>query len=116
MWGKHPRLKTLKDKRLHGCKYLEENLVKDVRLLDLKGSLSKGNHKLAKQIEDHLGKAMKIDVQKRWDLILPEETALNTPDLELAPMGVAEHFSINPLGKYVRKQRVAHDYYFPGVW
>ena len=84
---------------IHGCEYAVENLEENVRLLDLKENLSRGNHKSAKRNEDHLSKAMIKEVQKGWGLILPEESALHIPDLELAPMGVAKHLGINTLGE-----------------
>ena len=92
-----------------------ENLSEEIRLLDLKGSLNRGNHKSAKRNEDYLGKAMSKEILKGWGLILLEESALNIPGLEIAPMGVVEHLGINPLGEYVPKQRVTHDLSFPGV-
>lgn len=92
-----------------------ENLSEEVRLFDLKESLNRGNHKSAKRNEEYLGKAISKEILKGWGLILPEESALNIPGLETAPMGVAEHLGINSLGEYVPKQRVTHDLSSPGV-
>ena len=39
------------------------------------------------------------EIQKGWGLILIEDSALKISNLELSPMGVAEHLSINSLGE-----------------
>ena len=47
---------------------------------------------------------MMKEIKKGWSLILPEDSVLKIPNLELAPMGVAEHLGINILGEYVTKK------------
>ena len=113
--GKHPRWNILKEKLSYGCEYPVKDLDEEVRLLDLKENLNRGNHKSAKRNEEHLGKAMMKEIKKGWGLILPEDSVLKIPNLELAPMGVAEHLGINSLGEYITKQRVTHDFSFPGI-
>ena len=58
---------------------------------------------------------MEREVQKGWGLVLPENAALKILDLELAPMGVAEHLGINDLGEYVPKKRVTNNLSIPYV-
>ena len=53
---------------------------------------------------------MMKEIKKGWSLILPEDSVLKIPNLELAPMGVAEHLGINILG-----ERVIHDLSFPDI-
>ena len=96
--GKHPRWNILKEKLSRGCEYPVKNSDEEVRLLDLKENLNRGNHKPAIRNEEHLGKAMIKEIQKKWGLILPEDSALKIPNLELSPMGVAEHLGINGRG------------------
>ena len=55
------------------------------------------------------------EIQKGWGLVLPEDSVLKLPNLELASMGVAEHFGINSLGEYITEERVTHDLSFPGI-
>ena len=38
------------------------------------------------------------EIRKGWGLILPGNSALKIPNLELAPMGVADHLGINFFG------------------
>ena len=105
----------MKEKLLRGCEYPVKNLDEEVRLLDLKENLNRGNHKSAKHNEEHLEKAMIKEIQKGWGLILPEDSVLTMPNLELASIGVAKHLGINSLGEYITKQRVTHDLSFPGI-
>ena len=56
--GKHPRWNILKEKLSYGCEYPVKDLDEEVRLLDLKENLNRGNHKSAKHNEEHLEKAM----------------------------------------------------------
>ena len=87
----------MKDKLSRGCEYPVENLAKEVKLLDLKEDLNRWNHKLAKWIEEYLGKVMIKEIQKGEGLILQKDSALRIQSWELAPMGVAEHLGINYL-------------------
>ena len=48
-------------------------------------------------------------------ILLPEEDAIIILELEIAPMGVAEHLKINTLREYIPKMRVTHDLSFPGI-
>ena len=112
VWEKHPRCGILKDKLSRGCEYPVENLAEEVILLDLKEKLNRGNHKSAKHNEEHLGKAMIKEIRKGYGIILPEDSDLKIPNLELASMGVAEHLGINYIGEYIMKERVTHDLSF----
>ena len=98
MWRKDPRWSILKDTLSRGCEYPVENLGEEVRLLDLKENLNRGNHESAKHNKEHLGKAMIKEIRKGWGFILPENATLKIPNLELAPMRVADHLRINFFG------------------
>ena len=82
----HPRWNILKEKLSYGCEYPVKDLDEEVRLLDLKENLNRGNHKSAKRNDEHLGKVMMKEIQKGWSLILPEDSVLTIPNLELAPI------------------------------
>lgn len=48
-------------------------------------------------------------------ILLPEEDAISILELEIAPMGVADHLRINTLREYIPKMRVTNDLSFPGI-
>ena len=83
---------------------------------DLAERLSKGNHKSAIRHENFLGEAMEKEVKKGWAILINEKDATKIPDLELSPMGIAEHLGIAETGEYVEKLRVTHDLSFPGIF
>jgi len=45
--------------------------------------------------------------------LLVEEHALQIPDLEIAPMGVAEQLGVSETGEFIEKLRITHDLSFP---
>ena len=102
--GKHPRWNIFKEKLSCGCEYPVKKLDEGVKLLDLKENLNWGKHKSPNCNEEHLGKVMMKEIKKGWSLILTEDPVLKIPNLELTPMGVAEHLGINILGEYVTKK------------
>ena len=53
--GEHLTWRILTGKISRGSECLVENLAEEVRSLDLKENLNRGNHKSAKRNEEHLG-------------------------------------------------------------
>ena len=85
--GRHPRWETLKSKLLHGCDYPVENLAENVRLLDLKENLSRGNHKSAKRNEEHLGKSNKDRNRERMGTYTPRRISTPHPGFRVRSNG-----------------------------
>ena len=101
-------------KRLElGACFPIEDMDEETRKRDLQAMKSRGNHKSAIKHEDHLSAAFTKEVEKGWILLLPDKDINNIPDLELAPMGVADQLGISATGEFVSKLRVTHDLSFP---
>ena len=83
---------------------------------DLAERISKGNHKSAIRHENFLGEAMEKEVKKGWAILINDKDATKIPDLELSPMGIAEHLGITETGEFVEKLRVTHDLSCPGIF
>jgi hypothetical protein len=109
---RHPRWTELKKKLSEGAIFPTKELEESTRIQDLRAMKQRGNHKSARTHEDHLAVAFTKEVEKGWNLILPESEAFNIPHLELAPMGVADQLGISATGEFVSKLRVTHDLSF----
>ena len=59
-----------------------------------------GNHKSAKTHEKFLADAIKKEIMRGWNLILPGECHEYILGLVLNPMGVATHLGVTELGKF----------------
>ena len=113
---RHPRWDALKEKLEKGCEFPVEDLSEELRQLDLEAALKRGNHKSAEKHAAHLEKAMSKEIKKGWNLLLLEEDAMKIPDLELAPMGVAEQLGVSETGEFIEKLRITHDLSFPAAF
>jgi hypothetical protein len=98
---RHPRWNELKRKLTKGAIFPTEEIDETVRLQDLIAMKERGNHKSAKKHEDHLAQAFIKEVEKGWNLILPEEEACNIP--HLVPTGRTRFY--RRLATYVDKPR-----------
>ena len=114
LWSHHPRWEALRDKLENGIEFPLIDLSEQERLKDLAAAKERGNHKSAATHEKFLADAMKKEVAKGWNLVLPVEEILNIPNLQLSPMGVADAVGISATGEFVPKLRVTHDLSFPG--
>ena len=112
--GKHPRWNYLEKLIRVGSEWIMEPIEEQVRLLDLKGAMKRGNHKSASKHEKFLADGLKKEIRKGWQLILPLVCANEIPNLVISPMGVAEALGISARGKFVPKKRITHDLSFLG--
>ena len=110
---RHPRWNELKQKLSEGACFPVTEIDDKTRLLDLEAMISRGNHRSAKIHESYLAEAFTKEIEKGWNLILPEDEAMTIPGLEIAPMGVADQLGISATGDFVSKLRVTHDLSFP---
>ena len=81
---------------------------------DVQAAFSRGNHKSAGKNSDFLASAIKKEIMRGYNLILPGECHEHIPELVLNPMGVATHLGVTALGKFEPKNRVTHGLSFPG--
>ena len=109
----HPRWSELKTRLTEGATFPVQQLEDSIRLQDIQAMKKRGNHKSAQIHEEYLSETFVKEVEKGWNLILPDNEALNIPGLELAPMGVADQLGISATGEFVSKLRVTHDLSFP---
>lgn len=112
---RHPRWEAMKEKLEKGCDFPVEDLDDNIRKQDVKEALHRGNHKSAEKHAAHLEKAISKEIKKGWNLLLLEEHAMQIPDLEISPMGVAEQLGVSETGEFVEKLRITHDLSFPGI-
>ncbi len=110
----HPRWTKLRSQLTSGVEFDLEELDEKIRIQDLRCAVARGNHKSASKNEEFLEKAMKKEIMKGWNLILPGDCFEEIPELILNPMGVATHLGINEEGKFLPKNRVTHDLSFLG--
>ena len=109
----HPRWSEMRKRLKFGALFPVEDIDEETREKDLQAMKSRGNHKSAILHEEHLSTAFEKEVEKGWILLLPDKELDNIPDLELAPMGVANQLGISATGDFVSKLRVTHDLSFP---
>lgn len=114
--GRHHRWPALKSRLLQGAEFPLSSLSEADRQRDFDAARQRGNHKSADRNIDFLASALAQEVEKGWALIVREEDACQFPNLELAPLGVAEHLGISATGEFVSKRRVTHDLSFPGAY
>ena len=113
--GKHPRWNEMKKRLSEGACFPIKAIDEETRQLDLDAMKTRGNHKSAIKHEDYLASAFEKEVKKGWILLLPDKDLKIIPDLELAPMGVADQIGVSATGEFVSKLRVTHDLSFPQV-
>jgi hypothetical protein len=111
--GHHPRWPEMQKRLKCGAHFPVEAIDKETRQRDLHAMQSRGNHKSALLHEEHLSAAFVKEVEKGWILLLPDKEVNNIPDLELAPMGVADQLGVSASGEFVSKLRITHDLSFP---
>lgn len=102
--GRHPRWDKMKKRLEEGACFPIEEVDKETRKEDLKAMKDHGNHKSAIQHEEFLATAFEKEVKKGWILLLPDKDLESIPNLELAPMGVADQLGISATGYFVSKQ------------
>ena len=112
--GRHPRWKALKDRLQHGASFPISSLTEETRKGDMKIARTRGNHKSAEKHATFLADALSKETSKGWNLLLPEEKIEEIPDLEIAPLGVADQLGISANGEFIHKLRITHDLSFPG--
>ena len=113
---KHPRWATMRQLLDDGAKFPLKSITENERVNDLMGRLDRGNHKSAAHESKFLAEALKKEIHKGWLLPLPAEAAVEIPNMEIAPLGVATHLGVNADGDFIPKQRVTHDLSFPGAY
>ena len=114
--GRHHRWAALEDRLRNGAEFPLETISDELRTMDLDAALIRGNHKSADKNLPFLAAALQSEVEKGWALIINAEDAKQYPNLELAPLGVADHLGISATGEFVSKLRVTHDLSFPGAF
>ena len=116
LFTKHPRWKRFKEQLTEGVDFNTEDLDEESRRMDLDEAHKRGNHKSAQQKNEFLVTALKKEIKKGWNLILPGDCHHDIPELVLNPMGVATHLGITEEGNFEPKDRVTHDLSFPGIF
>ena len=77
-------------------------------------AFKRGNHKSAELKVSFMTDALKKEIRKGWNLVLPGDCYSEVPELVLNPMGVVTHLVITDTGEFVPKDRLTHDLSFPG--
>jgi len=116
LFSHHADWKELRNIISKGCDYKLENIVDEkTRKNDLNEMIKRGNHKSALKLKNRkvLEKAFKKEVEKGWTIPITLKTIKRIKNLFVIPLGVADQFSIDELGKRIQKQRVTHDASFP---
>ena len=78
-----------------GSSWNLKGLNEKVRIEDLKASISSGNHKYAKVHTSFISDALKKEIEKGWELLLPLDKATEIPDLVISLMGVVEQLGVS---------------------
>ena len=90
------------------------NISEELHRRDLQAAFQRGNHKSANEKCDYLTCALSKEIQKCWNLILPDNCMDSIPHLVFNHMGVATHLGITEYCTFEPKNRVTHDLSFPG--
>ena len=108
----HHRWPELKSKLDQGSKWNLISIDEETRLCDLKASIKRGNHKSAKRHSTFVSDALRKEIEKGWELILPLDEVENIPGLVMSPMGVANQLGVSEEGTFMPKKRLTHDLSF----
>ena len=114
LFQQHPRWKKFEQQLTEGVNFDIEDLDESMRKMYLNEAYKRGNHKSAEEKNEFLTKALKKEIKKGWNLLLPGDCYKNIPELILNPMGVATHLGVTEDGTFEPKDRVTHDLSFPG--
>ena len=115
MLQKHPRWPAFNNLLNHGSLWPIIPLDDTQMEGDLNNSMIRGNHTSAKIHKEFLNTALKKEIKKGWELLIPKESAKHVPGLTLSPMGVAEQLGISASGEFIPKMRLTHDLSFAGA-
>jgi hypothetical protein len=111
----HPRWKAMEERLTKGAKFPIQEIDEDTHKKDLHMATVRGNHKSATEHEKFLADAAVKEIKKGWNLIIHEESASEIPNLEIAPLGVADALGVSASGEFISKLRITHDLSFPGA-
>ena len=91
---RHPRWRKLKDQLTNGATFYVEDLDEEIRRKDVRMAYTRGNHKSAEKYNEFLAKAIKKEIMRGWNLILPGDCHEHLLEIVLNPMGVATHLGV----------------------
>ena len=110
--GKHPRWPELKQRLEAGSSFPIDTIDEDTRIKDLDAMRIRGNHKSVATHEDFLADSLEKEIKKGSILLLPDEDTMKIPDLELAPVGVADQLGVSATGYSLKNYELPMIYHF----
>lgn len=105
----HPLWHNLLHTITNGTDCLITALDETDRQAELQQNLARGNHKSAAVNAKHAFALLMAEVDHGWQLPLPLNNIQEIPHLCLAPMGLADQFTLDDGGNLTAKQRLTHD-------
>jgi hypothetical protein len=105
----HPLWTRMRHTLVHGAHYYLSPLDEEIRRQDLEAAIEFGNHKSAIKHKHETVAALKKEVEKGWQLPLPMDKLLDIPQIEMAPIGMAEQMKLCSTGERVPSLRLTHN-------
>jgi len=112
MCGIHPLWPRVEQWLQTGVDYPLEPILEGDWLTDLHANFECGNHQLATYNFDWLVSMLTEEVQQGWQLILPQQVALELWNAVLALLGLVDQDSINEFGEIIPKWHMIHNQSF----
>lgn len=116
LFARHPRWPQMQAQLQQVVSFLTDEVPKQTYYKDLIQAVQRGNHRSADKHAVTLEKAILNEIRHGWMIPLKAADALKIPNIELAPLGVAEHLGVNEYGEFIPKRRVTHDLSFLGAF
>jgi hypothetical protein len=82
---------------------------------DLHMATVQGNDKSGTEYKKFMVDAAVKEIKICWNLIIPEHSTSEIPNLEIAPLGVADVLGVSASGEFINNLRITHDLPFPGA-
>ena len=108
----HPLWPKFQERISNGAEFPLREIADADRIADVHANLARGNHKSAQSHEAKLIDMLKEEVERGWQLPLPQSAALMIKGCEVAPLGMVSQTTIDEKGNAKSKLRLTHDQSF----
>jgi len=105
----HPLWPRFKSILTHGIQFPLAPLTNEIRRKDTIEALAYGNHKGAHTHQEFFNQLLQKDVKHGYSLVIPISAVLKIKGALLAPLNIAEQFTISEFGEVVQTQRLTHN-------
>jgi len=105
----HPLWPRFRGILQHGIKFPLSTLSNQTRRKDMEEALAYGNHKGATKHKDLFHQLLQKDVHHGYSLVIPISAVPEIEGALMAPLNIAEQFTISEFGEVIQTQRLTHN-------